>query len=515
MPYLWGPDGKEKITFPDVNLTGGDHFATRARANEFIRLMRTLPDPDPILRKMGKGITALKDLLSDGHMESVWSVRCSSVSGAAWLIEPGGDGAKETEAAELFLKKISPLDVPRIIEEMMDAVAYGYSPLEVLWTSKDGYWIFDNIVGKPPEWFEFNQENQLVFKSGIISTEPVPANRFLLVRHRASYANPYGIKALSKCFWPVTFKKNGFRWWTVFVEKYGGAFLYGKYPRNADEVYKNELLDMLDRMITNAVGIAPEGADISIQESSTKGASSSVHKEYIAMANAEISKAILGQTLSTEIGEHGSYAAAQAHNLVRYDLAAADRRRVAAAFNRLSRIFTYFNFGEDVSPPVFTFEKEENLKTDRVERDGKLYAIGFRPRKEYISREYQIPEDEFDMADPQAANNSFTRQMNDYPHTIKHGKKKRGIIRFLKSLFSKKQERHESLMDEFKEKMIGKGQEDTDETIEKLTRSISKAKTFEDAFYLLASKYGSLPFKELVRLIDEIRYTSVSIGGEG
>ena len=49
------------------------------------------------------------------------------------------------------------------------------------------------------------------------------------------------------------------------------------------------------------------------------------------MANAEISKAVLGQTLTTEIGERGSYAAAQAHNEVREHLAAADRPIVRGA----------------------------------------------------------------------------------------------------------------------------------------------------------------------------------------
>lgn len=70
-------------------------FATRQRANDFIRLMRTLPDPDPILRKMGRGITALHELLTDSHLESVWSVRCSAASGAEWFCAAGGEGGRE------------------------------------------------------------------------------------------------------------------------------------------------------------------------------------------------------------------------------------------------------------------------------------------------------------------------------------------------------------------------------------------------------------------------------------
>jgi phage gp29-like protein len=206
----------------------GEHFATRRRANEFVRLMRTLPDPDPVLRAMGRDITTLQDLLTDSHLESVWSVRCSAASGAEWFCSAGGGGVKEKAAAAAFAEELGALDVPRIIEEMMDAVAYGYAPLEVIWKAEGGRWGIGDIAGKPPQWFEFDQENQLVFKTGVIGTEELPANRFLIARHRPSYVNPYGVKVFSKCYWPCTFKRNGFQWWTVFVEKYGGSVLIWK-----------------------------------------------------------------------------------------------------------------------------------------------------------------------------------------------------------------------------------------------------------------------------------------------
>jgi phage gp29-like protein len=271
----------------------------------------------------------------------------------------GDDSGGAQEAADAFAGELKDVDVPRIIEEMMDAVAYGYSPLEVLWAAKDGRWGIDNIVGKPPQWFQFDQGNRLVLKTGILGTEELPENRFLLVQHRPSYANPYGVKVFSKCFWPVTFKKNGFRWWTVFVEKYGGAFMYGKYPANAGEQFKNELLEALEKMVADAVAIAPEGSEITINSAGDKKGGSDVHQAYIQMANSEISKAVLGQTLTTEIGEAGSYAAASAHNLVREDIAAADRRRISAAFSRLAAVYTFYNFGPETAPPAFQFVKDE------------------------------------------------------------------------------------------------------------------------------------------------------------
>jgi len=543
----WGPTApaKEKqegslADRPEVNLAAGDHFATRARANEFVRLMRTLPDPDPVLRKMGRGISALQELLTDSHLESVWSVRCAAVSGAEWYMEAGAEGTKQQEAADEFARQLEALDVPRIIEEMMDAVAYGYSPLEVLWSPDGEKWGIGNIVGKPPQWFEFDQDNRLVFRTGFTAPEEVPENRFLLVRHRPSYANPYGDKVFSKCFWPVTFKKNGFRWWTVFVEKYGGAFLYGKYPNNAGNEYKAELLHALESMVADAVAIAPEGSEITIEGAEGKAASSSVYAEYITMANSEISKAVLGQTLTTEIGKTGSYAAAQTHNQVRDDLAAADRRRVASAFNRLAAVFTLYNYGPGVEPPAFVFAEDEDLQDDRAERDTKLFALGFRPKKSYIAREYGIPEDDFDLVNPGEPQAAFSRapsalipeseHLEDCgcgcqdgtapPLPVASGsqekKKPGGLFGLLPRLFADKEDRarekDDRLTGDFETALLKKGQEETDATIDRLLDAAAKAATFEDAFEILASAYSGLSAAELSQIIDNLRYAGSQIG---
>ncbi|MDR1325093.1 MAG: DUF935 domain-containing protein [Treponema sp.] len=128
-----------------------------------------------------------------------------------------------------------------------------------------------------------------------------------------------------------------------------------------------------------------------------KGSISTVHREYIEACNKELSKAVLGQTLTTGIGSAGSYAAAQAHNLIRQDLAAAGLRRVSTCFNRLAAVWTYYNYGVRVLPPTFEFVKDEGLQKDRAERDAKRYTIGWRPTKAYIEREYEIPREDFDI----------------------------------------------------------------------------------------------------------------------
>jgi phage gp29-like protein len=526
----WAPraaiESEKKTLFeaPDVNISGGDHFATRLRANDFVRLMRNLPDPDPILKKMGRGITALQELLSDSHLESVWGVRCAAASGAEWFMTPGDDSSGAQATAEAFAEELKEMDVPRIIEEMMDAIAYGYSPLEVLWTAKEGRWGIGNIVGKPPQWFEFSQENKLVLKTGVFGTEELPENRFLLVQHRPSYANPYGVKVFSKCFWPVTFKKSGFRWWTVFVEKYGGAFMYGKYPANAGEQFKKELLEALVKMVADSVAIIPEGSEITISSASDKKGGSDVHSAYIQMSNSEISKAVLGQTLTTEIGDAGSYAAAQTHNDVREDIAAADRRRISAAFNRLTAVYTFYNFGAAAVPPLFEFTEDEDLRIEQAKRDVDLIQGRLRFTKQYYIREYGLQEDDFYLLEEPSGGDAFpgfSQAQPDRKHSegcpcgCQDAKKKKSLF---EKLFASKEEKElekdTELMEKFDDTMLKAAQQEANETVDVFIDALGQVNGYDEAFQALGSAYSRLSPKRCAALLDEVRYASSQIGAK-
>jgi phage gp29-like protein len=319
------------------------------------------------------------------------------------------------------------------------------------------------------------------------------------------------------------------RRWTVFVEKYGGTFMYGKYPSNAGEQYKEELLAALEKMIADAVAIAPEGSEISITSASDKRGGSDVHSAYISMANAEISKAVLGQTLTTEIGDVGSYAAAAAHNLVREDLAAADRRRISAAFNRLAAVYTFYNFGADAAPPLFQFVKDEDLQTGRADRDVKLHQMGWRPNKTYISREYGIPEEDFELAGEPSGEDPFPGFRHDplipekeHPENCSCGcqnwKKRRSFFHKLALLFASRDEREleqdSDLMERFDTAILKAAQEEANETVDAFVDAAGQAHNFEDVFEGLGSLYDRLTPARCAALIDEVRYASSQIGSK-
>ncbi|HCA7964669.1 TPA: DUF935 family protein, partial [Escherichia coli] len=164
------------------------------------------------------------------------------------------------------------LDLSRIIGEMTDAVLYGYQPCEIMWGRSVKSWAIADIVGKPPEWFQFDNDNLLRFraKDAGLEGEPVPLNKFVVPRQDATYDNPYGFPDLSMCFWPVTFKKGGMKFWVRFAEKYGSPWVIGKHPRGTAQGEIDLLLDSMEAMVEDAVAAIPDDSSIEIKEAAGK-----------------------------------------------------------------------------------------------------------------------------------------------------------------------------------------------------------------------------------------------------
>ena len=110
--------------------------------------------------------------------------------------------------------------------------------------------------------------------------------------------------------------------------------------------------------------------------------------------NREMSKAILGQTLTTDTaGATGTYAAARVHAQVRRDLVKADAQALAQTLReQLLRPLVGFNFGWEKPVPWFRFryEEEEDLRTlSEVYRN--LQEMGLPLDMEHVAERFGIP----------------------------------------------------------------------------------------------------------------------------
>jgi phage gp29-like protein len=238
-----------------------------------------LPNPDPVLKAQGKDIKIYSELLSDGHLGGCVSSRKAGVKSLEWGIDRGKAKSRQARLIEDLFKS---LPINNIIDTILDAVFFGYQPIEVMWKKIGNYILPKDVVGKPPEWFIFSPDNNLRFRSkeNYFEGEELPDKKFLIPRHCATYQNPYGFPELSRCFWPVTFKRGGMKFWVIFTEKYGMPYIVGKKPRGTLKEETDNFADMLGNMVQDAVAVIPDDSSVEIIEASGKGASAEIYERF-------------------------------------------------------------------------------------------------------------------------------------------------------------------------------------------------------------------------------------------
>lgn len=357
-------------------------IASRANAIDYWSFMHYLPNPDPVLKKMGKDISAYREILSDSHVGGCVRRRKAAIKGLEWRITPTGNEKTDQILTALFDR----LPMSHIISQILDATLFGYQALEVMWESKDGLLLPTAIVGKPQEWFVFDEENQLMLRTkDNRNGDLVPEKKFLLATQQADFLNPYGRADLAMCFWAATFKKGGFKFWLEFMEKYGSPWLVGKHPRQAQIHEIDELLDSMEKMLGTAVAAIPEDSSIDLKESASKGASSQVFNDFLRYCKSEIAIALLGQNQTTEA--EANRASATAGLEVTRDIRNDDASLVEGVFNQLLMWICELNFSVDTLPTFELFE-QENIDKLQAERDKLLTEMGVGFTEQYIHRTY-------------------------------------------------------------------------------------------------------------------------------
>nr|VFK67712.1 MAG: Protein of unknown function (DUF935) [Candidatus Kentron sp. UNK]VFK73044.1 MAG: Protein of unknown function (DUF935) [Candidatus Kentron sp. UNK] len=262
-------------------------IATRDRRPDFNALGAFLPNPDPVLKAQGKDIKIYRELRTEPQVGGNIRRRKGAVKALEWGIEK--KNAKR-RAFSLIEGLFRDLPLKAIISEILDATLYGYQPMEILWEVAAGHLTPAAVIGKPPEWFHFDNENRLRFltRESRREGELLPPYKFLLPRQEATYDNPYGFPDLSMVFWPTVFKKGGMTFWLDFSEKYGGAWAVGKLPRNTLEDETEAFADRLEEMIQTAVAVIPDDTSVEIKEAGGKGASADIFERLLMFCRSEV-----------------------------------------------------------------------------------------------------------------------------------------------------------------------------------------------------------------------------------
>lgn len=334
----------------------------------------------------------------DPHLYAQLQTRKNAVTGLNFEIVPCSSAPQDVQLAEFIGEQIHRIrNLEDTFLDMLDAIGKGLSVSEIMWKYEGNIVTVDRIQRVHPKLLRWDMDDvlRIVTKDDSLGIPP-PPNKFIFHYYRAKSGHPSRAGILRVCAWMYLFKNYTVKDWVSFIEVFGLPLRLGKYAAGASEEDKDALWKALVQMGTDAAGMVPDGTSIDfISTDGAKGSSNGVYETMARYCDEQISKAILGQTLTADSGG-GSFAQSKTHNDVRHDLTVADCKALAATLrDDLIRPLVLFNFGtqaaEHLPEIVFDCAESEDLQA----LAGILQTVigfGTPVPLSYIYKKFSIPE---------------------------------------------------------------------------------------------------------------------------
>lgn len=302
------------------------------------------------------------------HYASVIATRKLAISGAGLSVRSSDDSADAKAMAddvEATLAKHP--DAESLVLDLADGIPKGFSCVEIMWQQDARRWWPREFRYRPQRHFVFDDETLSIpaLRSIESPLTGISLDPFKWIYHapkiRSGLPLRNGIcRSVAVCYaakrWTVAD-------WLAFLDVYGIPIKIGKYPAE-DEDKKHLLLQAVAALGSDAAAVIPDTMTVDLLEAAAAKGGATVFAEAAQYWDKQISKVVLGQTMTTDDGS--SLAQATIHQQTRYDIRAADARAISATLNRdLVRPYIDLNYGPQKAYPELWVpcEEPENTKT--------------------------------------------------------------------------------------------------------------------------------------------------------
>lgn len=383
-----------RIAAGDVNDRFSEYPSNGLTPRRLARIFRSADEGD--VRAQMELFEEMEE--KDTHLFSQMQTRKLAVTGLDWEVQPFSEDDADKEIAGFVdeqLKGIENFD--EILTDMLDAIGKGISIMEIAWTVEDGRNVIEDIEYVHPKklvWDSATDELKICTREYPSGVE-FPENKFVVHKYKAKSGHAARSGIMRVVSWMYLFKNYDIKDWVSFCEVFGMPLRLGKYDASASDDDKKQLMEAIISLGTDAAGIVPSSTMIEFIESQ-KTTSVEIYEKLARYCDEQISKAVLGQTLTSDSGG-GSYAQSKTHDEVRHDLTVADAKALAVTIRRdIIRPLVEFNFGPDADIPLFGFdchEVEDQKETVEIYRTL-VCDMGLEIPRSHIYKKFNIPKPE-------------------------------------------------------------------------------------------------------------------------
>lgn len=280
----------------------------------------------------------------DGHLRSVDRGRRVEVSGKPFRVAPVTDTPIAQVLAKFVRAVVDQIDsFERSVYSMLGANAVGFSLSEIVW--EQGKVRFPGVDGVPvtvdglfPRQLDWVHPKHLVFDRD--TDEPMlnigSGGALSFPKHKFVFHGSAGDGFFERrgymrsVIWLHLFKQHCIRDWAIFGSLFGIPNIVARYPRGVIE--PTEARAIYETLLTDfGQGkpiIAPDDIDVTVTPGPA-GTGNAAQQGMIGWCNAEISKAVQGETLTTELSQTGSYNIGDVHADTKHAIIRDDARGLA------------------------------------------------------------------------------------------------------------------------------------------------------------------------------------------
>ncbi len=294
-----------------------------------------------ILKTVDQGdLAALLELneemeAKDGRIQAVVTTRRRALTALDWTIEPDPNGQEDLArmAADYVGGLLREMPTwPTTLEHLATAIGPNIAVVELIWARSElppfgpELRATVDVPGHRLKGDPFNGQGVFVETDDEPLGVEVTPGKFVLYHPNERAGFPMRVTMTHAVAVPFLVKHFSRADWMAFSEIYGMPWRWVKCTDGVGTDDRDTAKEMIENLGSDTAAVFPEGCEPETLEVSGRG---EVFKELGEWADATISILYLGQTLTTEIGDRGSFAAAKVHDNVRADLLLADIKHEA------------------------------------------------------------------------------------------------------------------------------------------------------------------------------------------
>ncbi len=340
----------------------------------------------------------------DPHLYAVANTRRLALTGLEWQVvsaaqvNSDADRARADEAAAFCREVLTELETfDEALQHLSLALGRNIAVAELVWEQAGGEFRIVDLVPIDFTRIVFDDLDRPRLLTAEATTDGIELtpNKFVVHTPHSVSGHPARGGLLRVTALAYLAKNLALKDWMIFSEIFGMPVRIARYEPSASADEKRELLRMLETLGSNAAGIFSRAVDLQIVEAN-RGTQGPPYEKLIDFLNREMSKAWLGQTLTTDVaGVSGVLSATMVHEQVRKDIRTDDVRKEGRTLRRdLLAPLARFQFGPDVPVPYFTRkpERPQNLPELSAVLDAAVNRLGVRIPAAWAHETLGIPQ---------------------------------------------------------------------------------------------------------------------------